>query len=709
MVEKATKSTEQAVAGDYAPGSFMPGPNVVIRRRLGSGLSATVYEAEAAIPYKGQVKLLGRPCAIKILHRLHATNSEMVDRLIGEAATLGCLRHPNVVQIYNAGFTSDEDARAFIVMELLDGVSGRELLRAQSQAPVQTAVEIGMGLAGGLAAIHSKGVIHQDLKPENIFVHEADDGATCKIFDLGVQRRARTLPSGGPEGEEGYQGTPTYSAPEQLEGEEVTPAADVYAFGVVLFEMLAGTRPYHLAEEADRSDRRRRKISSKGSHVSETLGSALVTAKRTQVAPPLSKYALVPPSLETLVARCLDRDPARRPSAAELETELREIWKSLDPSFKEGTQTTQDFLTSALRRARERATGASSAPEEPATPLAAAGAPVALQPTPVPTEVFRPARASSSPEHPSIASAPVEAGSAHLIATAPVALEPAPMPPAVPLLEREPSSLEPRPPIASAPVDAGSAPSIAARTPVTLEPAPVPPEASPPEGEPSSPEPRPPIASAPVAAGGAGSTAARASNTPTSSPIPPEASRAEREPAARAVVANGPVEAGAASSAHQAPTPTRGSRKIPILVGAAILMVAISVIAVRMKPEVSAGPDHRQGTPASAAPASALPSAVPPPGSAPSASEVAPQQEVSPPPAEVPPHVAPAPSAAETPASSSPTPTSASKTPVPATSASSVLVPPSLTSSPKPHPAPTASSVSAPPKKKAGHSDLLQQ
>ena len=390
MGEKIVSSPSgQVIAGDYAPGQFVAGPNVVIHRRLGHGLSATVYEVEAAMLHKGQVKPLGRRLALKVLHRLYSSNPEMIERLVGEATTLGNVRHPNVVQIYSAGFTQGEEERAYIVMELLDGTSGRDLLgsRNGSGIAVQTVIDVAIGLASGLAAVHAAGVVHQDIKPENIYVTAGESGPLCKIFDLGVQRKISStgepMPLGGTEEWSGYQGTPTYSAPEQLEGKPITPRTDIYAFGVLLFEFLTGKRPYFEAEAADRAGgpRRRqsrttlpakspspdepRRGSADAAH--DPMGSFLVSAKLTQEAPRLSAHAIVPPRLESLVASCLERDPSRRPASAEaVENELQEILDELAPVFKNHTQTTQQFLTSALRRAREQQEPALGEAEVPA-------------------------------------------------------------------------------------------------------------------------------------------------------------------------------------------------------------------------------------------------------------------------------------------------------------------------------------------------------
>ena len=434
MGEKVV-SGAQVIAGDYAPGQFIAGPSVLIHRRLGHGLSATVYEVESAMLYKGQVKPLGRRLALKVLHRLYSTDPEMIERLVAEATTLGNVRHPNVVQFYSAGFTQGEEERAYIVMELLDGgMNGRKLLDAQrgSRIPVQTVLEVALSLASGLAAVHAAGVVHQDIKPENIFVRESEgeEAPFCKIFDLGVQRKIAStgepMSLGGTEEWSDYQGTPAYSAPEQHEGKPITPRTDIYAFGVLLFEFLTGKRPYFEAEGADRSGQRRKHprttLPAKSSPDEPQRGSgdlaldlrgALISAKLTKDAPRLSAHAIVPPRLESLVASCLERDPSRRPANAEIvEKELREILNELASVFKNHTQTTEQFLTSALRRAREQ--------QAQAPPGDAEGPAIGLGPTPPLVPEMRVPEPAPKPErHPSFGLS--EAGTLATPETPPVA------------------------------------------------------------------------------------------------------------------------------------------------------------------------------------------------------------------------------------------------------------------------------------------------
>ena len=207
-----------------------------IEGRLGSGGMATVYRARH--------QFLDKDYAIKVLHGQIAADSTMARRFQREAKTLGQIKHPNVVSVDNFGAT--EAGLLYMVMEFLDGVTLGQALRQHSQLEPARAADVVRQIATGLQAAHRKGFVHRDLKPGNVMlVTDEVEGEVVKLMDFGLVRILSPDDTHTQLTQEGqFFGTPMYMAPEQITGHPVGPAADLYALGVMLHQMLAGQPPF---------------------------------------------------------------------------------------------------------------------------------------------------------------------------------------------------------------------------------------------------------------------------------------------------------------------------------------------------------------------------------------------------------------------------------------------------------------------------------
>lgn len=200
--------------------------NYRLLRQVAKGSQAAVYQALGPG---------GRPVAIKILSPEYATNAEFMQRFEGEADALNRLgSHPHIANLYD--YWRDEYG-AVLVLEWIGGGSLRDLLNRKGALSLERTGELVRQLASGLEAAHSVGVIHRDMKPENVLL---DEPGNAHIIDFGIARRASArITSAGT-----MLGSPAYLAPEQLMGEPVTPRADIYSLGVMIYEMLTGRHPY---------------------------------------------------------------------------------------------------------------------------------------------------------------------------------------------------------------------------------------------------------------------------------------------------------------------------------------------------------------------------------------------------------------------------------------------------------------------------------
>ena len=200
-------------------------------RKVGEGAMGEVYEAEHV--------LLHRKVAVKLLQRRIAADPEASTRLQREARSTSGLAHPNVVDTLDFGFAGGQ---AFLVMEWLDGENLDDLV-ARGPLEIATALDIAAQTCAGVAAAHDRGVIHRDLKPANLFLTRDHRGELLvKVLDFGIAKIAlheTKLTATGV-----LMGTPNYMAPEQAEGQPIDARTDIYALGVILYEMLTGTVPF---------------------------------------------------------------------------------------------------------------------------------------------------------------------------------------------------------------------------------------------------------------------------------------------------------------------------------------------------------------------------------------------------------------------------------------------------------------------------------
>ncbi len=244
---------------------------------LGRGGMATIYRAHD--------RQLDRDVAIKVLRPEYGNDPAFLARFRQEAQAAASLNHPNVVGVYDFG---DDPAGPYIVMELVDGEDLATLVRRNGPLPPRQAARLAAGIARGLAAAHARGIVHRDMKTSNVLLTR--DGVP-KVGDFGIARAMAeaqlTLPGT-------TLGSVHYFSPEQARGEAATPSSDVYALGIVLFELLTGRRPW----EGD---------SAAGVALARLQGPIPV---------PSESRAGVPPELDAIVRRALARDPADRFASA---------------------------------------------------------------------------------------------------------------------------------------------------------------------------------------------------------------------------------------------------------------------------------------------------------------------------------------------------------------------------------------------------------
>src|ERR671930_2642984 len=223
---------------------------------------------------------LGRKVALKLLYRRFAEDAEFVERLRREASAAAGLQHPNVVGVYDRG---EWAGTYYIAMEYLEGRSLKRLIAEEAPLEPERAIDLALQILKAARFAHKRGIIHRDLKPHNVIVDSED---RLKVTDFGIARAgASDMTETG-----SILGTAQYLSPEQAQGHAVSAASDLYAVGIVLYEMLTGRVPFE--------------------------GESAVTIALKQVSerptPPSVYNSAVTPELEAVVMRSLEKEPSRR-------------------------------------------------------------------------------------------------------------------------------------------------------------------------------------------------------------------------------------------------------------------------------------------------------------------------------------------------------------------------------------------------------------
>jgi eukaryotic-like serine/threonine-protein kinase len=279
----------------------------LVERLLGSGGMAQVYLVHDEV--------LDRQVALKILRDQYAEDEEFVQRFRREARSAASLSHPNIVSIYDQG--RSEEGAYYIAMEYVPGGTLKERIRREVALTPGAAAGVALQIADALSEAHEKGVIHRDIKPQNVLVTEKGD---VKVTDFGIARAAASASSGA-TATGTVLGTVDYMSPEQARAESVGTQSDLYSLGVVLYEMLTGTLPY----EAESP------IGTAMKHATEPTRS------------PREVNPSIPEPLAILTTKLLAKDPEDRyASAAALSEDLERVRSSLSP-IAANIQKTESF------------------------------------------------------------------------------------------------------------------------------------------------------------------------------------------------------------------------------------------------------------------------------------------------------------------------------------------------------------------------------
>ncbi len=269
---------------------------------LGGGM-ARVYRARDTV--------IGRTVAVKILTEEGCADEEAKSRFLQEARLAGNITHDNIISIYDFG--EDADGRPFMVMEFLKGEDLRHAIKDGSVGDTRNKLRIALDIARSLDHIHSQNIIHRDIKPDN--VHITDTGAV-KLMDFGIsklQNSTRTTTGV-------VMGTPYYMAPEQVLGKNIGPLVDVYAFGVLVFELMTGSRPI----------------------VGDTVERIFYQILQEPLNTEPMRQAGIPDPIVDLVRRCTEKDPAQRPQGfGEVCARIRAIihdWEATTRPMKNSDQ-----------------------------------------------------------------------------------------------------------------------------------------------------------------------------------------------------------------------------------------------------------------------------------------------------------------------------------------------------------------------------------
>jgi len=274
-VEWQGSEHDASLAGALLDGRYWVGP-VVAR-----GGMSTVY--------RGTDTRLERPVAIKVMAPQFAADPTFLQRFEREARAAARLHHPGIVGVHDQGIDSSPAGdRVYLVMELVDGGTLRDLLREHGSLPVPLALSVAELVLSALAAAHQEGLVHRDIKPENVLI---GPGGVLKVADFGL---VRAVAEAGSSTGDVILGTVAYLSPEQVATGAADARSDVYATGVLLFEMLTGSPPY----------------------TGETALSVAYRHVHDDMPPPSTAGAVVPAALDELIVRATRRDPVARPPDA---------------------------------------------------------------------------------------------------------------------------------------------------------------------------------------------------------------------------------------------------------------------------------------------------------------------------------------------------------------------------------------------------------